>query len=65
VPLPDDVAGLAHRVPRIVGVPQLTPEAYQIFFEEIACLSADNSISQPLNTIEPAVRDACAAGEHG
>jgi hypothetical protein len=60
VPLPDSVAGLAHRVARIVGVPQLTPQAYQVLFEEIARLSADNSISEPLNAIEPAIRDACA-----
>jgi hypothetical protein len=60
VPLPDSVAGLAHQVARIVGVPQLTPEAYRILFEEIACLSADNSLSEPLNAIEPTIRDACA-----
>ena len=61
VPLPDSVAGLAHRVARIVGVPQLTPDAYRILFEELARLSAGHSISEPLNVVEPAVRDACAA----
>jgi len=59
VPLPDSVAGLAHRVGRIVGVPQLTADAYRILFEELARLSADQSISEPLNVVEPAVRDAC------
>jgi NYN domain len=63
VPLPDSVAGLAHRVGRIVGVPQLTPDAYRILFEELAGLSADHSISEPLNVVEPAVRDAC--GDRG
>jgi hypothetical protein len=61
VPLPDSLAGLAHRVARIVGVPQLTPGAYRILFEELARLSADHPISEPLNVVEPAVRDACAA----
>ncbi len=61
VPLPDSLAGLAHRVARIVGVPQLTPDAYRILFEELARLSADHPISEPLNVVEPAVRDACAA----
>jgi hypothetical protein len=61
VPLPGSVAGLAHRVARIVGVAQLTPQAYRILFEEIAHLSAGNSISEPLNAIEPAIRDGCAA----
>jgi hypothetical protein len=61
VPLPDNVAGLAHRVSRIVGVPQLTAEAYQILFQEIACLSADEPITEPLNVVEPTIRDACAA----
>jgi hypothetical protein len=61
VPLPDSVADLAHRVARIVGVPQLTSEAYWILFEQIACLSTSNSIGEPLNAIEPTIRDACAA----
>jgi NYN domain len=61
VPLPDSVAGLAHRVARIVGVPQLTPEAYRILFEEIARLSTGDSVGEPLNAIEPTIRDACAA----
>jgi hypothetical protein len=60
VPLPDSVAGLAHRVARIVGVPQLTPEAYRILFEEIARLSVGDSVVEPLNAIEPTIRDACA-----
>jgi hypothetical protein len=60
VPLPDSVAGLAHQVGRIVGVPQLTPDAYRILFEELARLSADHPISEPLNVVEPTVRDACA-----
>ena len=61
VPLPDSVAGLAHRVGRIVGVPQLTPEAYRVLFEEIARLSAGSAISQSMNTVETGIRDACAA----
>lgn len=61
VPLPDSVAGLAHRVARIVGVPQLTSDAYRILFGELARLSASHSISEPLNVVEPTVRDACAA----
>ena len=58
-PLPDAVADLAHRVARIVGVPQLTSEAYQILFGEVARLSAKGPANDPLNVIEPGLRGAC------
>jgi hypothetical protein len=58
-PLPDSVADLAYRVARIVGVPQLTSEAYQALFGEIARLSAKGTASDPLNVIEPGLRGAC------
>jgi NYN domain len=58
-PLPDSVADLAHRVARIVGVPQLTSEAYQALFGEIARLSAKGPANDPLNVIEPGLRGAC------
>jgi hypothetical protein len=58
-PLPDAVADLAHRVARIVGVPQLTSEAYQTLFGEIARLSAKGPANDPLNIIEPGLRGAC------
>lgn len=61
VPLPESVAGLAHRVARIVGVPQLTPAAYHVLFEELARLSADGQVTDALNAVEPRVRDACVA----
>lgn len=60
-PLPDDVADLAHRVARIVGVPQLTSDRYRILFEEIARLSAEGPVSDPLNLVEPDLRNACFA----
>ena len=58
-PLPDSVADLAYRVARIVGVPQLTSEAYQALFGEIARLSAKGTANDPLNVIEPGLRGAC------
>jgi len=58
-PLPDSVADLAHRVARIVGVPQLTSEGYRVLFEEIAQLSAKGTVNAPLNAIEPDLRNAC------
>jgi len=61
VPLPASVADLAHRVARIVGVPQLTPEAYWILFEEVARLSANGPVTEPLNSVEPEVLGACVA----
>lgn len=65
VPLPDNVAGLAHRVARIVGVPQLTSDAYKILFQEIASLSTHDSIGEALNVVEPRIRDACVSrGAH-
>ena len=60
-PLPGDVADLAHRVAWIVGVPQLTSDRYRVLFEEIARLSAQGSVSDPLNVIEPNLRNACFA----
>jgi NYN domain len=59
-PLPAALADLAHRVARIVGVPQLTSDAYGILFQEIARLSAHGPISETLNVVEPRVREACA-----
>jgi len=63
VPLPDSVAELAHRVGRIVGVPQLTPDAYRILFEELASLSAQAPVIESQTVVEQRVRDACK--EHG
>jgi hypothetical protein len=65
VPLPANVADLAHRVARIVGVPQLTSDAYRILFQEIARLSAHDPISEALNVVEPRVRDAVWVEEPG
>jgi hypothetical protein len=62
VPLPAHVADLAHRVARIVGVPQLTSEAYRTLFQEIARLSAHAAVSESLNVVEPRIRDACVSG---
>lgn len=59
VPLPPDLADLAHRVARIVGVPQLTSDAYGILFEEIARLSAHGQISGTLNVVAPRIRESC------
>ncbi|MGO8978541.1 MAG: NYN domain-containing protein [Streptosporangiaceae bacterium] len=59
VPLPANVAGLAHRVARIVGVPQLPPDGYKTLFQEIAGLSEHHSVNDALNTVEPRIRDAC------
>jgi NYN domain len=61
VPLPASIADLAHRVARIVGVPQLTPDAYKTLFEELARLSEEGSVSESMNAAELRVRDACAA----
>jgi NYN domain-containing protein len=61
VPLPPGVAGLARRVARIVGVPQLTTESYRTLFEEIARISANGAANGPLSTLEPLLRDACSA----
>ena len=63
VPLPDSVAELAHRVGRIVGVPQLTPDAYRILFEELANLSGQAPVIESQTVVEQRVRDACK--EHG
>jgi len=60
VPLPDSVADLARRVASIVGIPQLTSEAYKELFQEIARLSADGPVGDPLTVIEPRIRDACS-----
>jgi len=59
VPLPEGVADLVHRVARIVGVPQLTSEGYRVLFEGIARLSAEGTVSDSLNAIEPELRNAC------
>ncbi len=59
VPLPDSVADLAHRVGRIVGVPQLTPDAYRALFEELAALSARAPVIESQTVVEQRVRDAC------
>ncbi len=59
VPLPAEIAQLAARVGRIAGVPQLTPEAYRILFEELARLSADGDITGSQTEVEQRVRDAC------
>lgn len=61
VPLPEDLAGLVHRVARIVGVPQLTSEGYRVLFEEIARQAASGTVSDPLTAIEPRIRGACFA----
>jgi hypothetical protein len=61
VPLPQDLAGLAHRAARIVGVPQLPTDAYKALFEELARLSDQGPINESQNAVEPKVRDACAA----
>lgn len=61
VPLPPGVAGLARRVARIVGVPQLTTESYRMLFEEVAQISAHGAANGPLSTLEPLLRDACSA----
>jgi hypothetical protein len=58
VPLPEDIADLAHRVARIVGVPQLTSEAYRVLFEEIADQTPKGTVNEPLNAIEPRIRTA-------
>lgn len=59
VPLPESVADLAHRVGRIVGVPQLTPDAYRVLFEELARLSAAAPVTGSQTVVEQRVRDAC------
>jgi hypothetical protein len=46
-------------VARIVGVPQLTSEGYRVLFEGIARLSAEGTVSDSLNAIEPELRNAC------
>lgn len=61
VPLPEDIADLAHSVARIAGVPQLTSEGYQILFEEISGQAAKGMANEPLNAIEPRIRGACLA----
>ena len=61
VPLPVGIADLAHRVALIVGVPQLTPDAYTILFEELASLSEEGPVSESMNAAELRVRDACTA----
>jgi NYN domain len=61
VPLPASVADLAHRVARIVGVPQLAPDAYRVLFDEVARLSADGPVTEPLNAVEPEILAACVA----
>jgi hypothetical protein len=61
VPLPPSIAGLARRVARIVGIPQLTTENYRTLFEEIAQISAHGAANGPLSMLEPLLRDACCA----
>lgn len=58
-PLPADVADLAHRVARIVGVPQLTSDDYHVLFEEIARLASQGCVGDSLNAIESRLRDTC------
>ena len=58
-PLPVGIADLAHKVARIVGIPQLTSEGYHVLFEEIARLPEKEKVNDLLNLTETGLRSSC------